>query len=164
MLWCFEQSRSSHSDGSAIGWGVTDWYQSHNYRELGQLPCFALVYSFRIFTWLYLFIRLIHLHTLYLPKYSYILGKNIFIHLPFLRQFVTQIVTRMQIVYHKKRRSHQTRRETLTLVVSLNPRLFYFWNFTIKLGVKSTPWWENFAIYALVDPYRQDVNNFHLDA
>ena len=22
-------------DDSAIGWGVTDWYQSHNYRELG---------------------------------------------------------------------------------------------------------------------------------
>ena len=61
----------------------------------------------------------------YLPEYSYILGKNMFIHLPFLRQFVTQIVTRMQIVYHKKRRSHQTRRETLTLVVTLNPR-FYF--------------------------------------
>ena len=28
---------SSHSDGSAIGWGVTDWYQSHNYRELGTI-------------------------------------------------------------------------------------------------------------------------------
>ena len=31
---------SSRSDGSAIGRGVTDWYQSHNYRELGKLPCF----------------------------------------------------------------------------------------------------------------------------
>jgi len=31
---------SFRSDGSAIGRGVTDWYQSHNYRELGKLPCF----------------------------------------------------------------------------------------------------------------------------
>ena len=31
---------SFRSDGSAIGRGVTDWYQSHNYRELGKLLCF----------------------------------------------------------------------------------------------------------------------------
>ena len=24
-----------HPDDSAIGWGVTDWYQRHGYRELG---------------------------------------------------------------------------------------------------------------------------------
>ena len=28
---------SFRSDGSAIGRGVTDWYQSHNYRELGTV-------------------------------------------------------------------------------------------------------------------------------
>jgi len=28
---------SSRFDGSAIGRGVTDWYQSHNYRELGTV-------------------------------------------------------------------------------------------------------------------------------
>ena len=36
---------SSHPDDSAIGWGVTDWYQSHNYRELGRIAMFDLVYS-----------------------------------------------------------------------------------------------------------------------
>ncbi|MFS8001255.1 hypothetical protein Hanom_Chr13g01188211 [Helianthus anomalus] len=44
-VMCDEQSISSHSDDSAIGWGVTDWYQSHNYRELGRIAMFDLVYS-----------------------------------------------------------------------------------------------------------------------
>ena len=26
---------ASRPDDSAVGWGVTDWYQSHGYRELG---------------------------------------------------------------------------------------------------------------------------------
>ena len=35
MQWTI--SFSSHSDVSAIGWGVTDWYQSHNFGELGTI-------------------------------------------------------------------------------------------------------------------------------
>ena len=143
MFWAI---CSSHPDVSAIGWGVTDWYQSHNYRELGKVGMLCLVYSLGAFiTMCYL-----KLHLFYLKLLLSILW-TLNIH-AFPKATTIHTWKLWRHSYNTMEMIHRNRGNPTFGDDFHSAILWFCTKLTLKLGVISKPWWE-FPFLTLVDPY-----------